>query len=113
MSKAQPPGLPVDLVSAVYFCPGCGGKHTFGAAFFAETGQNPDVCPGCGAALTPDDRMFHVEADTEAELAQKKAALFARRDQALPATPKPADPEELKRQRIHNLEAELARLKDD
>ncbi|WP_157251028.1 hypothetical protein [Nonomuraea typhae] len=103
--------LPADLVSAIYFCPACQGKHTFGAAYFTETGKDPDLCPGCSAPLKTEDRVLRVEGDDEALMEARKTDLFARRGLTLPARPKPADPGELRRQRVRELEKELEGLK--
>lgn len=113
MMKDQPTklDLPADLVSVVYFCPACQGKHTFGAEYFATVGKDPEECPGCSAQLKPEDRVLRVLADDEARLEEKKTSLFARRGQALPTRPKPADPDDLRKQRVRELERELEGLK--
>ncbi|MFI9552656.1 hypothetical protein [Nonomuraea endophytica] len=113
MMKDQPAKLPADLVAVVYFCAGCGGKHTFGSDYFAESGKDPETCPGCGAALKSEDRVLRVVADDEVQMEAKKTDLFARRGQALPSRPKPADPGELRRQRVRELEKELENLKTE
>jgi len=111
MSKAKPVDLPADLVAVVYYCEKCDSKHTFGRDYMAETGAFPDACPGCGARLNQDDRVDRHEGDSAETLEARKLDLFAKRGRALPGRPKPDNPQEIKQQRIRDLEGELRRLK--
>lgn len=113
MTKTQPVGrdLPADLVAVVYYCHACDGKHTYGRDYMAETGSFPDACPNCSTPFIQEDRVARVEADSPASLEAKKLDVFAKRGNALPVVRKPDDPQEIRKQRIRNLEAELDRLK--
>ncbi|MGI5288019.1 hypothetical protein ACQEVF_32405 [Nonomuraea polychroma] len=113
MTTPLPPGLqlPADLVAVVYFCHVCEGKHTYGRDYVTETGGLPTACPNCSTPFVQEDRVLRVEADTFEGLEAKKRDLFAKRGRALPGRPKPDDPKEIKKQRIHGLEEELRRLR--
>lgn len=112
MTKTRPlVDLPADLVAVVYYCHACGGKHTYGRDYMADTGSFPDACPACSTAFVQDDRVARVEADSPEVLEAKKLDLFAKRGQALPVEAKPDDPQEIREQRVRVLEAELNKLR--
>ncbi len=100
--------LPKEVVSIIYHCHQCGGKHTFGRDYFEEL-DIPELCPGCGTPFIQEDRYSRLEADTSEDLDAKKRDLLRKRG-VLPDEPKPQDPNEIKERRMRALRDELARL---
>lgn len=104
--------LPADLVSVIYLCSRCGGKHTYGADYFVEIGV-PERCPNCGDPFDQGDQIHRYEEDTPDDLLMKRDAVHHRRGNLVPTSTKPQDPGVIKAQRIKDLEREIVQLKGD
>lgn len=104
--------LPNDTVSVIYHCHVCHAKNTYGRDYFSDVGT-PDKCLSCGTPYLQEDRIPRLDKDTPEDLESKRDALLGRRGVPVVPRPKPADPDEIKRQRISELDAELRRLKNE
>lgn len=104
--------LPAGLVSVIYYCPVCRGKHTYGADYFVQVGV-PEACPNCGTVFDQNDQVHAFETDTADDLLVKRDDLRRQRGEKVPMIEKPLDPADVKSQRIKDLEQEIAKLKGD
>lgn len=102
--------LPTGLVSVIYHCTNCSGKHTYGGDYFVEVGV-PQTCPNCGHAFDQDDQIQRREEDTDEDLKMAHDDLRRKRGESVPEVEKPEDPEVIKAQRIKDLEQEIDKLK--
>lgn len=104
--------LPDGLVSVVYFCATCRGKHTFGADYFVEVGP-PAECPNDGTSFDQADQIHRYDDEDDEKIKMKRDDLYLRRGEMVPPKPKPEDPEAIKRNRIEELNREILRLKGE
>lgn len=109
MMAGKKEDLPADVLTVIYHCHNCGGKDTYGRDYFTQVGT-PSNCQSCGTPYIQEDRIPRLESDTSDDLDAKKATLMARRGVVVDAKPKPIDPQEIKRQRVNELRAELDQL---
>lgn len=111
-AKVAKSDLPAGLVSVIYFCLNCGGKHTYGADYFVDVGA-PSVCPNCGTAFEQDDQVQHYDDESDEVIRMKRDDLHRKRGELVPVDAKPDSPEALKKARIDQLEDEIQRLKGE
>jgi DNA-directed RNA polymerase subunit RPC12/RpoP len=112
LGKVAKNDLPTGLVSVVYFCSNCGGKHTYGADFFTDVGA-PATCPNCSTPFDQDDQVQRYDDEDDDKIRMKRDDLHRKRGEAVPKSIKPDDPEKIKAQRIKDLEREIVQLKGD
>lgn len=103
--------VPQGLVSVIYLCAQCGGKHTFGAEFFDNPANKlPDVCPNCADPFDHEDQVQRSETDTTEDLQMRMDDLRRKRGETVPNRAKPEDPEEVKRLQIKALRDQADQL---
>lgn len=103
--------VPQGLISVIYNCAQCGGKHTFGTEFFDDP-QNKlsDNCPNCGNPYDHEDQIQRLATDTNEDLLMKRDDLRRKRGEKIPVIEKPIDPEEVKRLQIKALRDQADRM---
>ncbi len=104
--------LPGNVEAIVYYCHACKSKSTFGRDYFTQVGT-PDKCGTCGTPFLQEDRITRLKTDTFDDLSMKRDDLFRKRGENIPVREKPQSPEEIKQQRIKDLENEIKRLKGE
>lgn len=106
----QKSDLPAGLVSVIYYCLNCQGKHTYGSDFFVEVGA-PSVCPNCGTVFNQDDQIHRFETDSDEDLSMRRDDLKRSRGETVEVEVKPDSPEKIKQAQIDSLQQQLDRLK--
>lgn len=112
--KIKKADVPADLISVIYYCKNCKGKHTYGPDYFVEIGP-PATCPNCSEPFDQDEQIHRLKRDTEEDeerfVKTKRDELYRQRGQEVPVEAKPEDPEVLKQAKIEALNREILRLK--
>ncbi len=110
LGKVSKNDLPDGLVAVIYFCPVCGGKHTYGSDYFVQVG-NPTACPNCATNFVQNDQVHHYDDESDDTLRMKRDDLHRARGEKIPIETKPDSPEKIKQARIADLENEILALK--